>query len=217
MSGRRGGAAPIAIIDYGAGNLRSVVHAVAHVGLAAEVTSDPARVRAAAGVILPGVGAAADTMANLRRHHLVDLVGEVIERGTPFLGICMGLQALFAVSEEGGRHECLGIVRGTVRRFPSGLKIPHMGWNQVFRAPAFEGHPLFHGIPDGAYFYFVHSYYVDPDERARDQVAGETDYGLRFASVLIRGNLMATQFHPEKSANHGLQLYANFGQMVMGR
>jgi glutamine amidotransferase len=201
----------IAIVDYGAGNLRSVAHAVEHVGLAASVTSEPAAILAAEGVVLPGVGAAADTMSNLRARGLTGVVTDVIARGTPLLGVCMGLQALFSVSEEGGAHRCLDVIPGTVRRFAPGLSIPHMGWNQVHQL---RPHPFFDGVPDAAQFYFVHSYYVDPADRA--VVAGETDYGVRFASVVIRRNLMATQFHPEKSGEHGLRLYANFGRIVRG-
>ena len=203
--------AAVAIVDFGAGNLRSVAHAVEHVGLAAAVTSDAHEILAARGVILPGVGAAADTMANLARRDLIGVVKEVIARGTPFFGVCMGLQALFTVSEEGGRHRCLDVVPGTVRRFPPGRTIPHMGWNQVRQV---QRHPFFDGVPDGAHFYFVHSYYVDPEDRS--VVAGETEYGAPFASVVIRGNVVATQFHPEKSAMHGLQLYRNFGRIVRG-
>ena len=199
----------IAIVDYGAGNLRSVTHAAEHVGLQPLVTDDPETIRAAAGVILPGVGAAADTMLNLENRHLVEVVKEVIERGSPFFGVCMGLQALFTLSEEGGAHRCLDVLPGTVRRFPSGQRVPHMGWNQVRQV---RPHPFFEGIPDGANFYFVHSYYVDPT--APDVVAGETDYGVVFPSVVIRDRLVATQFHPEKSGPHGLRLYANFGRLV---
>ncbi|MGH2355261.1 MAG: imidazole glycerol phosphate synthase subunit HisH [Chloroflexota bacterium] len=201
----------IAIVDYGAGNLRSVTHAAEHVGLQPVVTSDAATILSADGVILPGVGAAADTMLNLENRDLVGVVTDVIARGTPFFGVCMGLQALFTVSEEGGEHRCLNVLPGTVRRFPGGLSIPHMGWNQVRQLVP---HPFFDGIPDGANFYFVHSYYVDPADRS--VVAGETDYGVTFASVVIRRNLMATQCHPEKSGPHGLRLYANFGRIVRG-
>ena len=201
----------IAIVDYGAGNLRSVAHAVEHVGLPAIVTSDAKTILAADGVILPGVGAAADTMRNLQETDLVGVVKDVIERGTPFLGVCMGLQALFTVSEEGGEHPCLDVLPGTVRRFPGGLNIPHMGWNQVNQHVR---HPFFDGVPDEANFYFVHSYYVDPVDNS--VVAGSTDYGVRFASVVAKENLMATQFHPEKSGDHGLRLYANFGRIVTG-
>ena len=201
----------IAIVDYGAGNLRSVAHAVGHVGLDAVVTDHDKTILGAEGVILPGVGAAADTMANLQSHDLVGVVKDVIANGTPFFGVCMGLQALFTVSEEGGEHRCLDVFPGTVRRLPSGQSIPHMGWNQVRQVHA---HPFFDGVPDEANFYFVHSYYVDPvDFRI---VAGQTEYGTTFASVVIDGNVMATQFHPEKSADCGLRLYANFGRIVRG-
>ena len=201
----------IAIVDYGAGNLRSVAHAVEHVGLPAVVTNDAEQIQAADGVILPGVGAAADTMANLQKHQLVEVVKDVIDAGKPFLGVCMGLQALFTVSQEGGEHPCLDVLPGTVRRFPPGLNIPHMGWNQVRQRVA---HPIFDGIPDDANFYFVHSYYVDPNDWT--DVAGATDYGIEFPSVVVRDTLMATQFHPEKSGDHGLRLYANFGRIVTG-
>jgi len=199
----------IAVVDYGAGNLRSVVHAVEHVGLPAVVTDDRETILNASGVILPGVGAAADTMKNLRERDLVGVVKDVIARGTPFFGVCMGLQALFTVSEEGGEHPCLGVIPGRVTRFPGGLNIPHMGWNQVRQV---QDHPFFEGVPDGANFYFVHSYYVEPiDDGA---VAGETDYGVKFPSVVCHKNVVATQFHPEKSAAHGLKLYENFGAIV---
>jgi imidazole glycerol-phosphate synthase subunit HisH len=203
--------ATIAVIDYGAGNLRSVAHAVEHVGLPAVVTADPAEIRQADGVILPGVGAAADTMSNLQRLDLVDVVKDVVDRGTPFFGVCMGLQALFTASEEGGEHPCLDVLPGRVRRFPGGLNIPHMGWNQVRQL---RPHPFFDGVPDGANFYFVHSYYVEPG--SPEQVAGVTDYGVSFASVVCHRNVMAAQFHPEKSGEDGLRLYRNFGRIVLG-
>jgi glutamine amidotransferase len=201
----------IAIVDYGAGNLRSVAHAVEHVGVDATVTNDPQAIIAAGGVILPGVGAAADTMANLDRHHLIPVVKEVIAQGTPFFGVCMGLQALFTRSEEGGEHRCLDVFPGVVRRFAPGLNIPHMGWNQVRQVVA---HPFFDAVPDNAHFYFVHSYYADPQDRA--VIAGLTDYGQPFTSVVIHENVVATQFHPEKSGRHGLQLYRNFARIVAG-
>ena len=201
--------ATIAVVDYGAGNLKSVQHAVEHVGLPAIVTDQPDVILAADGVILPGVGAAADTMSNLQQRNLVGVVKDVIERGTPFFGVCMGLQALFTVSEEGGEHRCLDVLPGRVRRFERGLSIPHMGWNQVRQR---RPHPFFDGVPDNANFYFVHSFYVEPEDASF--VAGETEYGVSFASVVCRGNVMATQFHPEKSAAHGLQLYRNFGRIV---
>jgi len=195
----------IIIVDYGAGNLRSVARAIEQVGWQGCVTSDTDAVRGARVLILPGVGAAADTMRNLRERGLLEPVRQYIESGRPFLGICMGLQALLSVSEEGGEHECLGVIAGRVRRLPPGLKVPHMGWNQVRQR---RPHPLFEGIPDNAYFYFVHSYYPDPEDPS--VVIGETDYGVTFASVVARDNLLATQFHPEKSGEVGLRLYRNF-------
>ncbi|HEU5321593.1 MAG TPA: imidazole glycerol phosphate synthase subunit HisH [Methylomirabilota bacterium] len=195
----------VVIVDYGAGNLRSVARAVAHVGHEPVVTSDPRAVEAADALIVPGVGAAADTMRNLREHGMVEPVRDFVASGRPFFGVCMGQQALLSVSEEGGAHECLGIIPGRVTRLPAGQKVPHMGWNQVRqRAP----HPIFEGIPDESYFYFVHSYYPAPDDPS--VVIGETDYGVTFASVLARDNIVATQFHPEKSGEMGLRMYRNF-------
>ncbi len=195
----------IVIVDYGAGNLRSVARAVAHVGHEPVVTSDPADVASADALILPGVGAAADTMRNLREHAMVEPVREYIASGRPFFGVCMGQQALLSASEEGGEHECLGVIPGRAKRLPGGQKVPHMGWNQVRQS---RPHPIFDGIPDESYFYFVHSYYPAPDDLT--VVIGETDYGMRFASVLARDNIVATQFHPEKSGEMGLRMYRNF-------
>jgi glutamine amidotransferase len=199
----------IAIVDYGAGNLRSVVNAVSKLGYQAKVTGSPGDVLNAQAVILPGVGAAADTMASLQTLGLIEPIRIFISEDRPFLGVCIGLQILFTGTEEGGWHECLGILPGSVRRLPAGLKIPHMGWNQVKQKAS---HPVFNGIPDEANFYFVHSYYVEPDDRSL--VAGETEYGIPICSVLIRGNLVATQFHPEKSGEVGLRLYDNFIRLV---
>jgi len=195
----------IVIVDYGAGNLHSVSRAVVYQGVRPLVTSSAKYVAEADALIVPGVGAAADTMANLMRHRLVEPIREYIASGRPFLGVCMGQQALFDVSEEGGRHECLGILPGRVVRLPDGLKVPHMGWNQVRQVKA---HPIFAGIPDNAFFYFVHSYYPRPDDPA--VVVGETEYGVTFPSVVARDNVVATQFHPEKSGEAGLRMYANF-------
>ncbi len=195
----------IAIVDYGAGNLRSVVNAVSKLGYQAKVTGSPGDVLNAQAVILPGVGAAADTMASLQTLGLIEPIRIFISEDRPFLGVCIGLQILFTSTEEGGWCECLGIIPGVVRRLPAGLKIPHMGWNQVKQKTS---HPIFDGIPDEANFYFVHSFYVEPDDRSL--VAGETEYGIPICSVLTRGNLVATQFHPEKSGEVGLRLYNNF-------
>jgi glutamine amidotransferase len=195
----------VVIVDYGAGNLRSVARAVAHNGYEPLISSEPRAVESAEALILPGVGAACDTMAHLTEGSLVAPIKEYIASGRPFLGVCMGQQALLSVSEEGGEHICLDVIPGRVKRLPAGQKVPHMGWNQVRqRIP----HPVFEGIPEGAFFYFVHSYYPDPDDR--DVVIGETVYGVPFASVLARDNLVATQFHPEKSGEAGLRFYANF-------
>jgi glutamine amidotransferase len=201
----------VVIVDYGAGNLRSVARAVAKSGYEATVSCEVAAVEGADALIVPGVGAAADTMRNLESGGLVEPIRDYIRSGRPFLGVCMGQQALLSVSEEGGEHRCLDIIRGRVRRLPRGLKVPHMGWNQVRQR---VHHPVFQGIEDGAYFYFVHSYYPDPEER--DVVIGETEYGVTFASVLAQGNLVATQFHPEKSGASGLRFYANFLSHALG-
>jgi glutamine amidotransferase len=170
------------------------------------VTVEARAVDNALALILPGVGAAADTMRNLNQAGLVEPIREYIASGRPFLGVCMGQQALLSVSEEGGEHACLDVIKGRVKRFPhDSLKVPHMGWNRVQQV---RPHPVFDGIEDGAYFYFVHSYYPEP--ASQDVVFGETEYGIRFASVLARDNLVATQFHPEKSGADGLRFYGNF-------
>ena len=199
-----------AIVDYGAGNMRSVVNAVSKLGYRPKMTSSPDDVLNAQAVILPGVGAAADTMANLKKLGLDNSIRRFISEDRPFLGVCIGLQILFASTEEGGWHRCLDIIPGLVRKLPSTLKIPHMGWNQVQQKLS---HPIFDGIPDEANFYFVHSYYVEPEDRSL--VAGETEYGIPICSVLARGNLIATQFHPEKSGEAGLRFYANFIKIAL--
>ncbi len=195
----------LVIVDYGAGNLHSVARAVTHAGARPRITSRPQYVLDAEALIVPGVGAAADTMLNLHRHGLVEPIREYIASGRPFMGVCMGQQSLFDVSEEGGEHQCLGVLPGRVVRLPPGLKVPHMGWNQV---RIVRPHPIFEEIPDGSYFYFVHSYYPQPDDPA--VVIGETDYGVKFPSVVARDNVVATQFHPEKSGDMGLRMYSNF-------
>ncbi len=195
----------VTIIDYGAGNLRSVAKAIESLGHTPLVTNDPSHVEGARRLILPGVGAAADTMSSLERLHLVEPVIRYIESGRPFFGVCLGLQVLLDGSEEGGWQECLGVIPGRVRLLPPGRKVPHMGWNQVSQTVK---HTMLAGIPDETNFYFVHSYYADPTETAT--VAGRTEYGVVFPSMLIRGNVVATQFHPEKSSDLGLKLYSNF-------
>lgn len=195
----------IAVIDYGAGNLRSVANALIKLGCQPKVTNEPSDVLNATAVIFPGVGAAADTMHHLREYGLDDAIQQVIHRGQPFFAICLGMQVLLSVSEEDGLNKCLGVIPGTVRRLPPGLKVPHMGWNQVKQVIE---HPIFDGIPDEANFYFVHSYYADPDDTV--VVAGTTEYGVSLCSVIARDNVIATQFHPEKSGESGLKMYDNF-------
>jgi glutamine amidotransferase len=199
----------IAVINYGAGNLPSAVRALGHVGADLVVTDDPAAVLAADAVVLPGVGATADTMRSLHELGIAQVLPAVVASGRPFLGICVGMQVLLDVSEEFGDHACLGVVRGAVRRLPDAAgKIPQIGWNQVGYSPAFAGHALLADIPDGSDFYFVHSYYCDVADGAI--VAGRTDYGANFPSIIVRENLAAVQFHPEKSGRYGLQLLRNF-------
>jgi imidazole glycerol-phosphate synthase subunit HisH len=201
----------VAVVDYGMGNLRSVAKAIEHVAPAARVlvTSDPAALMAADRVVVPGQGAMPDCMRELTARGLRDAVIHAAAE-KPFLGICIGLQMLFEHSEEGDVPG-LGIFPGQVRRFPAeqtvakGLKVPHMGWNQVVQA---EAHPLWADISDNARFYFVHSYYVEPAEPSA--IAGSTYYGIPFTSAVARANIFAVQFHPEKSAQAGLQLLGNF-------
>ena len=200
----------ISIIDYCAGNIRSVVNAVSKLGYQSEVTSTPEGVLNAQAVILPGVGAAADTMANLKTLGLVSPIRRFIAEGGSFFGICIGMQILFTGTEEGGWQECLDIIPGRVRKLHAGFKIPHMGWNQVKQKAS---HPIFKGIPDETNFYFVHSYYVEPEDGS--MIIGETEYGPKFCSILAKGNLVATQFHPEKSGEFGLKLYSNFIKMAL--
>ena len=202
----------IAIIDYGAGNLRSVVNAITKLGYRPKVTSDAADVLKAGVLILPGVGAAGSTVDSLKRLGLAGPIKRYIAEGRPFLGICIGMQVLLTHTEEGNGHDCLDIVAGEVKKLPAGLKIPHMGWNQVKQKLA---HPLFTGIPDAANFYFVHSYYVAPDDASL--VAGETGYGIPFCSIIAWDKLVATQFHPEKSGESGLKMYDNFLKLIAGQ
>jgi len=200
----------IAIIDYQMGNLRSVQKAFESAGHEAIITSDPAELRKAERIVLPGVGAFGDAIAELQRRELVGPIHEAIDSGKPFLGVCLGMQLLFDVSYEGGRFEGLGILKGEVRKFdlPREFKVPHMGWNRgVFRRAA----PHLTGIEDGEHFYFVHSYYCAPEDPT--VVAIETDYGGPFCAAVWRDNLFATQFHPEKSQAAGLQILKNFATL----
>jgi len=205
----------IAIVDYGMGNLHSVRKALERAGARTELTSSPEVVRSAPGLVLPGVGAFAAAMTELRRRDLVEPLRFRCREGGPFLGICLGLQLLFERSEEDGEHEGLGILPGEVVRFPDppgsgeserAWKVPHMGWNEV---RIVSPNPLLEGVPDGARFYFVHSYYVAPADRA--VVALETEHAdVPFAAMVVRGNVYASQFHPEKSQDLGAGMLANF-------
>ena len=199
----------IAIVDYGAGNLRSVAKAIEKLGYHPQVTDDPQKVLGARAVILPGVGASDSAMSSLEERGLVEPIRTVIRDGVPFFGVCLGLQLLLESSEEGSMP-CLGVAPGKVKRFPDSVKTPHMGWNEVtFK----RSHPVLGGVESGSYFYFVHSYYAAPEDQ--NLVLGSTDYALPFCSVLARDNVVATQFHPEKSGALGLRLYENFLQAIV--
>ncbi len=201
----------IAIIDYKAGNLTSVARAVSHLGHRCKVTCDHEEIRGAGRVIFPGVGAAGKAMEDLEALGLDEALKDAFQAGKPLLGICLGTQIIFEKSEEDGAR-CLGIMEGEVKRFPepliqdgSRLKVPHMGWNQV---DWLREHPVFQGVDPRASYYFVHSYYPVPKDL--ESVAGETGYGVRFASAVFKENLVAVQFHPEKSGRPGLHILDNF-------
>ena len=204
----------IAIIDYGAGNLRSVEKAFQKVGVAAEVTKDKNTIRGAKGIVFPGVGSFDAAIKELRNLSLEGVIGEAIALGKPFLGICLGMQHLFESSEE-GKEKGLALLPGTVKKFNfaggpwSNLSIPHMGWNRLLIK---HKAPIFDGIEDGAMFYFAHSYYAAPQDE--QIVATRTDYGPEFASAVWKGNIYGIQFHPEKSGAAGLKVLANFGALT---
>ena len=195
----------LTIVDYGVGNLRSVYMAFRRLGLEAQITSEAKALQRASAIVLPGVGDFGDAMGSIRALGLEDAILSTINNGVPFLGICMGLQLLFEVSEEMGEHRGLGVLAGRVRRFPQGQRVPHMGWNQVHQVRAIR---LWDGVPDHSYAYFVHSYYADPEDES--VVAARTDYGLDYVSVVARGNVYAIQFHPEKSQDVGESILRNF-------
>lgn len=206
----------INIIDYEMGNLRSVEKAFARLGFPARVSADPGDIRTAEKVVLPGVGAFRDCIENLRHGGFVEPLLEHISAGKPMLGICVGMQMLFDESEEFGRHKGLGLIPGKVVRFPAGmveggerLKVPHMGWNNIFIK---QQSPLFKGIADESFVYFVHSYYCTADSQA--DIAASCRYGdIEFCASVWRDNIMATQFHPEKSQDVGLKIFKNFGEL----
>lgn len=198
--------AKVVIVDYGMGNLRSVSKAFEKVGAKVTVSDRPKVIARADKLVVPGVGAFRDAMAELKSRRLIGPIKEFVADGKPFLGLCLGLQLIFSRSEEGGSSKGLDLIKGRIVRFRSAkLKIPHMGWNQL---SGINGCPLLKGIPTGSYMYFVHSYYADPS--GKDCVAAWTDYGVRFPSVICSDNIYATQFHPEKSQELGLKILRNF-------
>ena len=199
----------IAIVDYGMGNLRSVEKGFQKVGVDARVTSSPHLIDDAEAVVLPGVGAFRDCIRNLTDLSLTDAIVRSIRKGKPYLGICLGLQVLFSESEEFGTCKGLDVFRGKVIRFGTGMKVPHMGWNTVTLT---NRPPVFNGIEDNAYFYFVHSYYVVPEDKSI--IAGTTDYNGSFTSMIWKDNVVATQFHPEKSQGLGLRILEGFGRFI---
>jgi glutamine amidotransferase len=199
----------IAIIDYGAGNIHSIAKALEYVGATVQVTDDAAVVGRAEAVVLPGVGSGGACMARMRQRGLDDAIREATQQGKPFLGICLGMQ-LLADHHAEGEVDGLGLFRGEVRRIPQGPKVPHMGWNQV--TPLHPDLPIFADIAPDAYFYFVHSYYVEPQDQ--HGVAAVTEYGSPFCSVIVTEQVWGTQFHPEKSGDCGLQMLRNFVKWV---
>ena len=199
----------ITIIDYGMGNLRSVQKSLEGVGYKAEITSDPDKVAAASGIILPGVGAFADAIENLKTSGMVDAIMHVIKKGKPLLGICLGMQLLMTVSEENGFYNGLGVIEGQVLKIPATVKVPHMGWNSI---TVKREHKLISGVKNNSYFYFVHSYYVKPDNE--EYAAAYTHYGIDYCSIIAKDNVMGIQFHPEKSSSLGQIILRNFGEMI---
>jgi imidazole glycerol-phosphate synthase subunit HisH len=200
----------ITVVDYGVGNLHSVAKALEKVGAEARVTSDWHDVEKSDGVVLPGVGAFKDSMDAMHRSDLAKAIKVFIHTGKPFLGVCVGLQMLFSESEEFGKSKGLDIFPGRVVKFDQGQKVPHMGWNQIQISK--QGNPLLKGLKDGDFLYFVHSYYVVPENTGI--TATQTSYGLDFTSMVWEKNVFGTQFHPEKSQGVGLKIYENFKDLV---
>ena len=200
----------VTIIDYGAGNVRSVGKAVEKLGYEAKLTDDPDEIVNAKAIIFPGQGASEPAILRLKDRNIIDPLKDAIKANTPFFGVCLGLQLILENSEE-GPSPCLGIIEGNVKLLPKNVKRPHMGWNQVDMSVQ---HPVFDGIENMSYFYIVHSYYATPSEG--QAAIGHTDYGVKFCSVIAKDALIATQFHPEKSGALGLKLYGNFLKMSLG-
>ncbi len=199
----------LTIVDYGMGNLRSVQKAFERVGYQASVTSDPEDIERASKLVLPGVGAFGDAVKNLKMAELIDPIKDSINRRVPFLGICLGLQLLFSESQEKGIHKGLNVLPGKVRLFAISQRVPQIGWNQIHIK---RETPLLEGVPDGSFFYFVHSYYVDP-QKSEDTVA-TTDYEIDYTSIAGRDNVFGIQFHPEKSQDMGLRILKNFAEIT---
>lgn len=200
----------IAVIDYGMGNLASVGNAFAKLGYATVITQNPDEILQADKVVLPGVGAFADAIKNIRELGIDKTLEEVVKCNTPLLGVCLGYQLLFSESDEDGLHQGLDLIKGRVEKLqlPAEYKVPHMGWNSIEIKPQSR---LLAGIPSGSYFYFVHSYHVVPEDY--EVMAATTDYGIKIVCAVEQGNLFATQFHPEKSSDIGLKILKNFGEM----
>jgi len=199
----------IFIVDYGMGNLRSVQKGLENVGFAASITSKPEDIEAAQGVVLPGVGAFGDAMNNLKSNGMDQALQEFVKSGRPFLGICLGQHLMFEGSEEFGWNEGLGLLPGRIVRLPAGIKVPHMGWNQLRRV---REERILDGIPDDSYFYFVHSFYPQVDDPCI--IGAVTEYGATIPAVVSRNNIYGIQFHPEKSSTLGLKILQNFGELV---
>ena len=213
----------IVVIDYGLGNLRSVAKALELAGAEVIVTNEPKKINDATAIVFPGVGAFSKGMENLEKLDILPVLLKSIKNGTPFLGLCLGLQLLFTQSEEHGAHKGLDIIKGEVKRFTGKIKVPHMGWNQVKQrtentcptASVRRGEQrtdLLKGVPDNSYFYFVHSYYVVPEDKSI--ISTTTDYGIEFVSSIQKDNIFGLQFHPEKSSELGLKLLSNFVSML---
>jgi len=202
----------LVVIDYESGNLRSVSRALESQGVTPLITGDASELGDADAMVLPGVGSGPSAMDALNQRNLVDPIRDYISSGRLFLGVCLGLQLLLDRTEEGDAP-CLGVLPGDTKLLPAGLKVPHMGWNSVtFKDDKSNRHPVLTGIPDDSFFYFVHSYYANPEHR--DGVSATTEYGIPFCSIYAKGNLIATQFHPEKSGLVGLRFYRNFIAMA---
>ena len=201
----------ISVVDYGVGNLHSVAKALEKVGAETRVTSNWQDVEKSDGIVLPGVGAFKDSMDAMHRSDLAKAIKAYIASGKPFLGVCVGLQMLFSESEEFGVSKGLDVFKGRVVKFPTGQKVPHMGWNQIQIKK--DGNPLLKGLKEGDYLYFVHSYYVVPEDKA--VIAAQSSYGVDFTCMVWEKNVFGTQFHPEKSQTVGLKIYENFKDLVV--